>query len=143
MVGGGQTAGARPTVRNPILTLLLPVIIMFGGGIVASIMSAVDLGGVGGALFGLAYVAAIVVMFISVIKMVGELKAVTRNESFAWWPIIIPVYSVYWAWILVPQEVAKAKQMSGVQAPPRGIVVYIFLFLYAFAADLNDIAKAP
>ena len=38
---------------------------------------------------------------------------------------------------------SKAKQMAGVQNPPRGIVVYIFLFLYAFAADLNDIAKAP
>jgi hypothetical protein len=38
---------------------------------------------------------------------------------------------------------AKAKQMAGVQTPPRGIVVYIFFFLYALAADLNDIAKAP
>jgi hypothetical protein len=38
---------------------------------------------------------------------------------------------------------AKAKQIAGVQTPPRGIIVYVLLFLYAFAADLNDIAKAP
>jgi hypothetical protein len=37
----------------------------------------------------------------------------------------------------------KAKQMRGVQQPARGFIVYFFLFLYAFAADLNDIAKAP
>jgi hypothetical protein len=36
----------------------------------------------------------------------------------------------------------KAKQMAGVQQPARGIVVYVFLWLYAAAADLNDIAKA-
>jgi hypothetical protein len=44
-------------------------------------------------------------------------------------------------WILVPQEMQKAKQMAGVQQPARGIVVYFFLWLYAAASDLNDIAK--
>jgi len=43
---------------------------------------------------------------------------------------------------LVQAEVAKAKQAVNAQEPPRGIVVYIFLWLYALAADLNDIAKA-
>jgi hypothetical protein len=38
---------------------------------------------------------------------------------------------------------AKAKQIAGVQTPPRGIIVYVLVWLYAMAADLNDIAKAP
>jgi hypothetical protein len=29
-----------------------------------------------------------------------------------------------------------------VQAPTRSIVVYIFLWMYALASDLNDIARA-
>jgi hypothetical protein len=44
-------------------------------------------------------------------------------------------------WVLVPNEVAKAKQMVGAQAPTRNIVLYIFFWLYALAADLNDIAS--
>jgi hypothetical protein len=44
-------------------------------------------------------------------------------------------------WILIPGQVQKAKQMAGVQQPARGIVFYIFLFLYAFASDLNDLAR--
>src|SRR4029079_13324671 len=94
-----------------------------------------------GLLGGITNLAGSVLMLISIIKMTNELKSVTGNAGFAWWPIFIPIYSIYWAWILVPQEMTKAKQMRGVQAPTRGIVVYIFLFLYAFAADLNDIAK--
>jgi len=45
-------------------------------------------------------------------------------------------------WIVLPAEVTKAKQMVNAQQPTRGIVVYIFLWLYALAADLNDISKA-
>jgi hypothetical protein len=33
-------------------------------------------------------------------------------------------------------------ELNAVTRSPRGIVVYIFLWLYALAADLNDIAKA-
>jgi hypothetical protein len=43
--------------------------------------------------------------------------------------------------ILVPQEVARAKQMRGVQAPVRSIVIYLFLWSFALASDLNDLAR--
>jgi hypothetical protein len=68
-------------------------------------------------------------------------KSVTRNASFAWWPMFIPFYNYYWAWIMVPAEVTKAKQMMGVQAPTRSIVVYLFLWHFALASDLNDMAR--
>jgi hypothetical protein len=73
--------------------------------------------------------------------MVNELKVVTRNASFAWWPIIVPFYQIYWLWFLVPQEVTKAKQMAGVQTPPRPIVLYIFLWHFALASDINDLVR--
>ena len=91
-----------------------------------------------GNLFGLA---GSVLAILSIIKMTNELKTVTGNASFAWWPVIIPFYGYYWMWVMVPAEMAKAKQMRGIQKPARGFVVYFFFFLYAYAADLNDIAN--
>ena len=52
--------------------------------------------------------------------MANELKSVTQNPSFAWWPVIIPVYQLYWAYILVPQEMAKAKQKPASSRQRRG-----------------------
>jgi hypothetical protein len=142
-MGGVGANGPRPTVRNPIMTMMLPIIIVIGGVIVATILGVLDQGGIGGAIYGLALIAAMVIGLMSVIKMSNELKAASGNPNFAWWPIFIPFYNYYWAWILVPAEMNKAKQMRGLQQPARGIVVYLFFFIYAFAADLNDIAKAP
>jgi hypothetical protein len=73
--------------------------------------------------------------------MAGELKAVTGNASFAWWPILVPFYGLYWLLVLLPQEVARAKQMRGVQLPPRNVVLYLFLANFALASDLNDLAR--
>ena len=53
----------------------------------------------------------------------------------------VPIYSLYWVLILLPQEVTKAKQMRGIQAPTRNIVLYLFLLNFALASDLNDLAR--
>jgi hypothetical protein len=140
---GQGGAFPRPKVRNPIVALLIPIVLCsIVPTIFGVIAGAVDVPLIG-LLGSLSSLVGAVLALVMVIKMVNEMKAVTRNDGFAWWPIFIPIYSIYWAWIMVPQEMAKAKQMAGVQTPPRGIVVYIFFFLYALAADLNDIAKAP
>ena len=73
--------------------------------------------------------------------MFAELNSVTNSNTIKWWLLLIPFYNYYVMWVLVPQEMTKAKQMSGVQQPTRGFVVYFFLWLYALAADLNDIAR--
>jgi hypothetical protein len=79
---------------------------------------------------------------IASIKMIGELNRVTGSSTVQWWHLLIPLYGYYVMWIVLPAEVTKAKQMVNAQQPTRGIVVYIFLWLYALAADLNDISKA-
>ena len=43
--------------------------------------------------------------------------------------------------MVVAPEVSKAKQMLGVQQPTRSLVAYFFLFPYALASDLNDMAR--
>ena len=73
-------------------------------------------------------------------KMVSEIKSVTKNANFAWWWVIIPIYGIYWMVILLPQEVANAKRTVGAQEPTRSPVLYFFVSLYALASDVNDIA---
>jgi hypothetical protein len=74
--------------------------------------------------------------------MLGELDSVVRSGAAPWWSMLIPIYSIYIALVVVPTEVTRAKQMLRVPEPTRNVVLYLFLFLYALAADLNDIARA-
>jgi hypothetical protein len=140
-VGTLQSAGvsAGPRRRNALMTFLVPLALMIGGSILGTILAMIY--GPLGMLAPLFCLAGFALFVLYTIQMTNELKTATRNPAFAWWPIFIPIYSMYWMWILVPQEVAKAKQLLGVQAPTRGIVLYIFLFQYAFASDLNDLAR--
>jgi hypothetical protein len=73
-------------------------------------------------------------------QMVNELKSVTKNPAFHWWPILVPIYNIIYLFTMVPPEVTRAKQMVGAPQPTRAPIVYFFLGLYALASDLNDIA---
>jgi hypothetical protein len=146
---GMQPGGSRPTVRNAVMTLLIPFILVFGSAIVGTILIAVGaaaesgaIAGIGSLLYGLGALAGGIIGFISAVKMIGELNRITGSSAVQWWMLLVPFWGYYVAWIVLPGEVAKAKQMVNAQQPVRGIVVYIFLWLYAFAADLNDIASA-
>jgi hypothetical protein len=142
-VGTLQSAGvgAGPRKRNALMVMLLPLAIMFGGAIVFGVLAALLGVPAIGLLALLAYLGGFGLFLFNTIQMANEVKTVTRTPAFAWWPIFVPIYSMYWAWILVPQEVAKAKQMLGVQAPVRSIVLYIFLWPFALASDINDMAR--
>jgi hypothetical protein len=141
MVGTLQSAGnsTGPTRRNALMTWLVPALVIVGGSILSTILSFIfrPLA----SLSSLFFLVGAVMYLLSAIKMVNELKVVTRNTAFAWWPILVPIYSYYWLWILVPNEVKKAKQITGVQTPTRSIVLYVFLWHFALASDLNDMAR--
>jgi hypothetical protein len=146
---GLQPGSSKPRVRNALMTLLTPFICMFGGGILATIMgivaSSTEIGAlalVGSLFYFIGLLGFLYFFWIVGMKMMGEVNGVTKSGTLAWWQLLIPFYNYYVMWILIPAEVAKAKQMVGVQQPARGIVVYFFLWQYAFASDLNDIAKA-
>ena len=140
-IGTLQSAGVgtQPTRRNALMTFLVPALVMFGG-IVLSVILAFIYAPLG-SLAGLFVLAGGVMYLLSAIKMINELKSVTKNAAFPWWPIFVPIYSIYWMWFMVPAEVAKAKQMVGVQTPPRSIVLYIFLWHFALASDINDMVR--
>lgn len=139
---GGPLASVTPTFalkkRNALLTWLLPLLVIFGGFVLSAILAFIT--PALAVLGSLVVLAGAIWSLLLAIVMVSELKALTRNEAFAWWPIFVPFYSMYWAWILVPQEVARAKQLRAVQRPPQSIVLYIFLWHFALASDLNDMA---
>lgn len=136
----------KPTMRNAVMTLVIPFGIIVAAMIFIVVATAFNLGILSvllSALGFIAYLVAIVLPLVTLIKMSNELKAVTRNESFAWWPILIPIYQLIWLFSFLPQEVAKAKQIANVQTPTRGVILYLLLSPYALASDLNDIAAAP
>lgn len=140
-VTSGQSFSAQgPTRRNALLTWLLPSAVMFAGFVISVVLGLVVSPGFFG-LFGLFGLGAGVWYAFLAIQMANEVKAVTRNAEFAWWPMFVPFFGIYWAWILVPQEVSKAKQLLGVQQPTQSIVLYIFLWHFAFASDLNDMVR--
>ena len=141
MMGTLQSAGNAPgpTRRNALMTWLLPGLVMFGGVILSVILAFIV--PALGSLAGLFVLAGGILYLLAGIKMANELKAATRNDKFAWWPMLVPGYNVYWMWLLVPAEVTKAKQMLGVQQPTRSMVLYIFLWHFALASDLNDMAR--
>jgi hypothetical protein len=141
LLGTLSSAGTKgPTRRNALMTLLLPFAVIFGGSIVCTVLSILV-----SAVFGLVqllFVFGGMAWFVLlIIPMVNELKSVTQNQDLAWWPILVPFYSMYWAWFIIPQEVAKAKQMLAVQQPPRPVVLYIFLWPFALASDINDMVR--
>lgn len=139
--------GTRPTTRNALMTFLLPVGCFVGGiiisilfGIIAGITGIGLIGGLGGLLTLAADLAALFFGVTAIMKMVGEIKSVTNNQSFVWWHCLIPIYGIYWLVLLLPQEVSNAKRTVGAPEPTRSPVLYFFLGLYALASDVNDIA---
>jgi hypothetical protein len=135
-----QGVAGGPTRRNALMTWLLPMGVYVGGMILSAVLSAI-LGSAVGAVGSLIALGGIVWYLLFTIQMVNELKTVTGNASFAWWPILVPLYNLYWLLVLLPQEVTKAKQMRGVQTPTRNVVLYFFIGNFALASDLNDIAR--
>jgi hypothetical protein len=143
MVGTLKSSGAAPlapTRRNALLTMLLPAGVIFGG-VFLSILLAFVVSPSLGSLASLFALGGGVWYLLLAVQMVSELKSVTRSEELAWWPLIVPIYQLYFMWVVVPQEVAKAKQMVGAPKPPQSLLLYIFLWHYALASDLNDLVR--
>jgi sulfite exporter TauE/SafE len=127
--------------------MLIPLALMFGGrvaayffALVAAIVGSALIAMVGGLVMLVFGLGGFVLLVLSMIKMVSELNTVTRNAAFPWWPVIVPFYNIYWWTILVPQQVTEAKRIVGLQQPARGPVLYLFLFPWALASDINEIA---
>ncbi len=129
----------RPTKRDARMTFALPAAATLAGLVLYVVLvalgSSLTMVGLvlllGGAIWSAVLAA----------QMASELKSVTRNEGFASWPIFVPLYNLYWAWVVVPAEVARAKQMTGVRAPVRPLLQYLLLWHFALASDINDLVR--
>ena len=134
------TAATGPRRRNPIMTLLTPAFVMLGGFVLTTVLVVVNLAAAA-PLGSLLVLGGAVWYLLLAIQMISELKAVTRSEELAWWPIIVPIYNYYFMWFVVPQQVGRAKQMLGIRQAPRHVILYVFLWPFALAADLNDMVR--
>ncbi len=139
---GLQSTG-RPKVRNPIMTMAIPIGIAVLGNIVSVILAII----LPNSLKAVSNVGSLISLVGSIVAilawkaMADELKSVTKNAQFAWWPIIVPIYNLIYLLTIVPPEMQRAKQMVGAQQPARSNILYFLLPLYAMAADINDIAQ--
>jgi hypothetical protein len=142
MMGGPASAAAfrgGPTRRDPLRTFLLPL-----GAVVAGVILSAVLGNILGALALLGSLVSLGGVAWAVVlgwTMASEVKGVTQNPSFVLWHLFLPFYNIYWAVIVVPQEVARAKQLLGVSAPVRPTVFYFFLWPFALASDINEMVR--
>jgi hypothetical protein len=140
---GLATGGKRPKMRNALMTMLIPYGLIIGANILTNIVVMVlpaSLAGILSLVFSLLSLVGSVLALIQIYQMLNEIKSVTKNESFNWWFIFIPIYSIIWLLTTVRQEIGKAKQMVGAPQPVRSGVAYFFLALWAMASDVNDIA---
>jgi hypothetical protein len=139
-VGSRPAVPGGPTRRNEVTTWLVPGSLVFGGvilGVALDIVlqSFVPLfGGLALAVAGVGW------WTVSAIQMANELRSVTHDEELAWWPLLVPVYRQYWMWFVVPGQVMKAKAALGVRQPDRPTVLYVLMWHFAVAADLNEMA---
>jgi hypothetical protein len=134
----GMGAGDSPKKRNAGMLQAIPYACWYIFPVIFGVIASVTEIGVISALGGLTNLVGIILWFVFLIKMSGELKNITQNQQYAAWMILIPIYGPA---ILAQQEMTRAKQGRGIQRPARGLVVYLFFPIYALAADLNDFVQ--
>ncbi len=140
--GSLQGGGKHPRQRNALMTFLIPFGIIVVGNIITRVLFMI----LPVSLYAVANIGQLVVLAGAVlmiyiwVQLVNELKSVTKNPAFAWWPILVPIYNIIYLFTMVPPEVVKAKQMVGAPQPARPPILYFFLPNFALASDLNDIA---
>lgn len=143
---GAIGAAGRPTIRNATRLQIMVYGLLIGGSVIGTILTIIlamidpSLAMLG-SIFNLLSLAGVIYMYVSLIKMHGELRSLQQN-LFPWWHLLIPYYNIYLLWIVLPREITLAKQAVGSREPTRSIISFIFFPVYAFAADLNDIARA-
>ncbi len=71
--------------------------------------------------------------------MLNELKAYTRDEQLQTWHLFVPILNLLMI-LKLPEIVTRAKQAAGSRNPQSAsLVLYLFLFPFALAKDLNEI----
>ena len=56
--------------------------------------------------------------------MVSQLRAFTNQGDYQPWMVFIPCYNIFIIVMKVPEEMTRAKQMVGVQAPSKPAWMY-------------------
>ncbi len=126
--------GGRPRVRNAFVVGFLWIIIgVVSNAVFVTLANVLEVGFI--ALLGqLVFFACWIWSMINWMGMIKEVKAI--NPEVQWWPIFIPILIPF----LVTPQIAKAKQMMGIQVPARNMFLYWVFPQFALAKDVNDMA---
>ncbi len=128
-------AAAKPTKRNAFVTWLIPTLLFMLVFPAGNFLGQTSVS----FLVSLPQSLSIIFVLFTTFAMVRELNPLAETPLKPW-HLAIPLYNLYWMAVLVPQQMAVAKQKAG-KPPPRSAIVYLLFFVYAFAADLNDLAS--
>jgi hypothetical protein len=137
MMGPGA-GGPRPKKRPVQVMLILSLC-----GIIGNVLSQVGANAGIGALAGLGSLISLggLVGGIFTILQLIDLKNYTNDPEFNWWFIFIPCVNLWFLWSKVPMQVAKARQMAGVNPVTKPAFQYFFLAAWALASDLEEISQ--
>jgi hypothetical protein len=142
--GFNAQPGAGPSQRNPVKTLIIAYGVLFGVNIVGSIIVSILARIVPalGFLGTLISIGAFIAYGFMLKPMLLETMTAANNQDLKWWWQLVPFLNCYFDWLKIPELVTAAKTQRGIlqQKPTRTIVFYVFLFPYALALDLNDLA---
>ncbi len=126
-----------PTKRNALMVFLVPVLSFFAAPPLGALLGTTHFrfAPTAAILFGFGF------FFLTAGGMLRELNALNSGGApLVLWHLLVPFYGQYLAYTVVQPRMAEAKQKAG--APPaRSAIAYVFVFLYAWASDLNDLAK--
>ena len=87
----------------------------------------------------LTYVTCGIYGIISLLSMIGELKAFRQKNDLSPILFLLPVIGLL-EMIKLPAKVLEAKRMAGVpNAQEPNVILYLFLGIYMLPADLNEI----
>jgi hypothetical protein len=137
--GFNAQPGAGPAQRNAVKTLIVAyVVLLIAPSVLGTVLGIIGLG----ALSGLAGLACFIVYGFLMKPLILEAQTAANNQDLKWWWQLVPILSIYFDVLKIPELITAAKTQRGIlqQKPTRTIVFYLFLFPYALALDLNDMA---
>jgi len=129
-------AGPRPKKRSVQLMLILSLCGIIGNAVSRAGGDIEILGVIG----GLISLGGLVAFVFTVIQLL-ELKAFTNDPDFSWWMCFICCVNLWFFWAKVPPQVARARQMAGLNPVTKSPWAYVFLSTWALASDLEELSQ--
>lgn len=133
---GGPAGPTGISVRNPLMVFGLSYGLIILANILTPILASISM--VLTLVGSLLSLAGVVMMFVFLWKMAGELEAFVQSPDFAKWNIIVPI----WGALQLHKVVGMGYQKAGVREGQSHVALYVFFPTYFVPKDMNNIAQS-